>query len=305
VDHIETVLDPENQSNFAAIGVAHTAAVQLFDAGDVAKAAEILEQDLAAFPHDADGWTRLALCYAKLGQYDRSTSALTSAIDHEVATTNRVALRIDLAKSLTADSRFDEAINLLTSLLDAPVQDLSDSTWSRVETQRCVAWLLKDDLESHRQRCRELLKLALEQGDNKYKLSLVACCRFHPKSIDDWTAVQSIAEQLYDQEPDQWDARFNFLDILCHAGRPQEALDRFAQFRNDSHSSLAMRFASCELRLGNPEPARRALKTFDLASLHGEYYPNLKLLRQQISEQLAAFDQQQLESQTSAEVASP
>lgn len=293
--------DPENRNglelDLAWITVQRLENQQLLQAkalymeGKLDEAAALREEYLQLVPWDKSGWVELGICRMAQKRFADAAETLNRAIPSVVTDVDRNEIRLYRAMALMADNRLDEALAEFNALLEIPLEQLGDFTWRRVQQQRCVCWLLMGDLESHRRFCREMVDLFREDADPRLPSVVVACCKLHPQSVDDWEEVLRMAERFHDAYPQAWNAPRELFRMLCFTGKTEEALARFSFMATDPHPGSRLLYAYAQLQMGNPQPARDALENKDRESNSALWEAEIELNSRTLREKLEEFEQ--------------
>jgi tetratricopeptide (TPR) repeat protein len=240
------------------------AAAALQQEGKFADAAAAWQGVVGVIPNDSAHWLQLAECRLRLGEFEAAVAACTRSADtagngpgKATALYRRGKLRMITRELAAALEDLNAALAIASADPPAPAVEAG------AEQQRCIIWLLMGDLESHQRRCHELLDAYRDSQDATRLSMIVGCCRQHPASVDDWTEIVEIAERCVQLTPGSPRYRSDLFQVLCRAGRPDEALERVPEVASAEGLDSRLVLALCETQRGNIDRARKLLGECD------------------------------------------
>jgi tetratricopeptide (TPR) repeat protein len=201
-----------------------------------------------------------AAAHFALGQFDQAIadrSALAEAVQGTPqwpqAMIARGVARRAAGDAAGAIADFSEAL----SQLDPETQP---GPVGAAEYERCVVWLAAGDIESLKRRCRELVQQHGASADDRFAVFIIACCKQHPASIDDWSPVLELARRCVRNKPDDELFKKNLIAALCRSGQHEETLSYAAEaFPTDPSIGTQLWLAMSHAALGRLDEARRLL----------------------------------------------
>lgn len=224
-----------------------------------------IEEGLANLQHaaevnreDASPWESMARVFLLLQRPDAAARAWEAALQRRPG---HLSYAIELAVSLAALKRHDEALGLLEQVTDADPENVQ--AW----TQMGIVFFLRQDYGLAKERFRYALSLAPEHENARYHLALT-----HLYTGQRDQAMEELG-RIIKYHPDNVKARTDLGVLTLAAGRPADALtllEVVLETTNNGYSKARYYIALTLCELGRPHEARPILD--ELVAGHEQEY---------------------------------
>ncbi|HUG92189.1 MAG TPA: hypothetical protein VML55_15215 [Planctomycetaceae bacterium] len=215
---------------------------------------------LALEPADPPALRGRAAARFALGQFDEALADRSALVEAVKGTPQWPQAMIARGVVRRAAGDAPGAVADLSEALAQLDPERNPGLFGGAEYERCVAWLAAGDIDSLKRRCRELVQAHQTSASDALAVFIVACCKQHPESVDDWSPVLELARRCVRNKPENELYRKNLVAALCRSGRHEETLAYAAEaFPTEPSIGTQLWIALSHAALGRLDEARSTL----------------------------------------------